>query len=324
MTVMAALVLGAVAIAQPPDPTLQDLSTAEATAVVDLVAAEQAVTAAQARSAALDAQADAARDDAREAKRRSAVARENARVARTALAERLEALYRRGGTDPVIVFLTAESLSRALDELSVLRRSVLRDEALARETAVGIRRAGAAKREADAEAAKLAAAAEAAEVERMALTSAQADAERTLAMIRADLANRRRALERVESAAQEVTETITSINESATPNATPPQAPASAPSALPEAIGAGRVLRVKAYAYTGGGLTASGLPTGTGRCAVDPAVIPLGTRFDVPGYGPCLAADTGYLIDGATIDVWLPTQADTVQWGIKYLDITIY
>lgn len=322
--VIAALAVGAVAIAQPPDATLERLSAAEADAVAELVAADAAVAAAQARSAALDAQADVARDDAREAQRRSAVARENARIGRAVLAERLEALYRRGGTDPVIVLLTADSLTRALDELGVLRRAVLRDEALARETAAGIRRARAAQRTADAEAARLAAAAEAAEAERVALADARAQEERTLTTIRAELADRRRALERVESAAQEVTETVSSINASAAPSGAPPQTASAAAATPPAATGTGRVLRVKAYAYTGGGLTASGLPTGTGRCAVDPAVIPLGTRFDVPGYGPCLAADTGYLIDGATIDVWLPTQADTVQWGIKYLDITLY
>ena len=38
-------------------------------------------------------------------------------------------------------------------------------------------------------------------------------------------------------------------------------------------------------------------------------MIPLGTRFDVPGYGPCVAADTGSAVIGATIDIWMPERA---------------
>ncbi len=322
VTVIGVFAAGAVALAQPRDADLERLSAAEASAVADLVAAEAAVDTAEARSAELDRQTAAARERARTAERRSSVAGANARIARRALSERLEVLYRRGGTDPLLILLTADSFARALDELGVLRRAVLRDRALARETATGIRRARAARREAEVEAKRLAAAARAAEAERATLEDVRADRVRTLDLIRADLADRRRALKRVEEAADEVTATVESINAAA---AEPVQAGEVAATDTPSAPAqSGRTLRVKAYAYTGGGLTASGLPTGTGRCAVDPAVIPLGTRFEIPGYGPCLAADTGYLIDGATIDVWLPTEADTVRWGIKYLDITIF
>ena len=47
------------------------------------------------------------------------------------------------------------------------------------------------------------------------------------------------------------------------------------------------------------GHTARGLPVGWGIAAVDPSVIPLGTRFIVPGYGDAVAADTGWAIVGA-------------------------
>ena len=84
----------------------------------------------------------------------------------------------------------------------------------------------------------------------------------------------------------------------------PPAAPrraAPAPSLAP-----GTTLSVASTAYSLPGHTASGLPVGQGMCAVDPRVIPLGTRFDVPGYGSCVAADTGSAIIGATIDIWVP------------------
>ena len=56
------------------------------------------------------------------------------------------------------------------------------------------------------------------------------------------------------------------------------------------------------------GRTASGLPTGWGIVAVDPSVIPLGTRMTIPGYGEGVAADTGGAVHGATIDLWFPSR----------------
>ncbi len=51
------------------------------------------------------------------------------------------------------------------------------------------------------------------------------------------------------------------------------------------------------------GRTATGLPMGDGIVAVDPRVIPLGTKVYVPGYGLGLAADTGGAIRGRRIDL---------------------
>ncbi len=79
---------------------------------------------------------------------------------------------------------------------------------------------------------------------------------------------------------------------------------------------------VKAYSYTGGGRTASGLPAAHGRIAVDPSVIPLGTRVYVEGYGFAVAADTGGNIKGNTIDVYFNARSSCIQWGCRH--ITIY
>ena len=56
-----------------------------------------------------------------------------------------------------------------------------------------------------------------------------------------------------------------------------------------------------------GGSTATGLPVGWGVVAVDPSVIPLGTRMTIPGYGEGVAADVGSGISGAAIDLWFPS-----------------
>jgi 3D (Asp-Asp-Asp) domain-containing protein len=83
-------------------------------------------------------------------------------------------------------------------------------------------------------------------------------------------------------------------------------------------------LTVTATAYSGGGSTATGLPVGFGIVAVDPTVIPLGTRMTIPGYGEGVAADTGSAVKGAWIDVWLPTEAQAEAWGTQTLTITIH
>ncbi|MGI9117550.1 MAG: 3D domain-containing protein [Gaiellales bacterium] len=83
----------------------------------------------------------------------------------------------------------------------------------------------------------------------------------------------------------------------------------------------GDTLRVKATAYGGHQPTATGVKTRHGICAVDPNVIPLGTRFRVPGYGVCLAADTGGEVKGAYIDVWFTTERIANRWGVRTVTI---
>ncbi len=83
-------------------------------------------------------------------------------------------------------------------------------------------------------------------------------------------------------------------------------------------------LVVDAVAYHLPGNTASGLPVGVGVIAVDPTVIPLGTRVFVPGYGPAVAADVGTAIKGNIIDLWMPTTAQALAWGRRTVTITIY
>jgi 3D (Asp-Asp-Asp) domain-containing protein len=75
-----------------------------------------------------------------------------------------------------------------------------------------------------------------------------------------------------------------------------------------------RQLVVSATCYDLPGRTATGVPVGPGVVAVDPSVIPLGTRLYVPGYG------SG--IKGATIDLWM-TPSQCASWGRRTVTITI-
>jgi 3D (Asp-Asp-Asp) domain-containing protein len=85
------------------------------------------------------------------------------------------------------------------------------------------------------------------------------------------------------------------------------------------AAAGGRTLTVVATGYDLTGRTATGLPVGWGIAAVDPSVIPLGTRIVVPGYGVAVAADTG--VYGSSIDLWFPTAAQANGWGRRTVTI---
>ncbi|MBX0318624.1 peptidoglycan-binding protein [Shouchella clausii] len=57
--------------------------------------------------------------------------------------------------------------------------------------------------------------------------------------------------------------------------------------------------------------------------AVDPSVIPLGSRVYVEGYGEAIAGDTGGAISGNKIDVFVPSQSDAINFGRKTVKVTV-
>ena len=83
-------------------------------------------------------------------------------------------------------------------------------------------------------------------------------------------------------------------------------------------------LKVDAVAYYLPGRTALGIPVRKGVVAVDPRLIPLGTKLHVPGYGPGVAADVGTAIKGRIIDLWFPSTALARQWGRRTVTITVH
>lgn len=52
-----------------------------------------------------------------------------------------------------------------------------------------------------------------------------------------------------------------------------------------------------------------------GLVAVDPSVIPLGTRLYIPGYGTAIADDVGGAIKGNKIDLAFDSRAEALQFG---------
>lgn len=89
-----------------------------------------------------------------------------------------------------------------------------------------------------------------------------------------------------------------------------------------------KTFTMEATAYTGGGITAMGLPVirdpnGLSTIAVDRSVIPLGSKVYVSGYGVAIASDTGGAIKGNIIDVYLNTYEECVQWGRRTVTVDI-
>ncbi|KEP27470.1 MULTISPECIES: LysM peptidoglycan-binding and 3D domain-containing protein [Bacillus] len=91
-------------------------------------------------------------------------------------------------------------------------------------------------------------------------------------------------------------------------------------------------MTVTATAYTandGGisGITATGVNLNKNPnakvIAVDPNVIPLGSKVYVEGYGEAIAADTGGAIKGNKIDVHVPSKSQAKNWGVKSVKVKV-
>lgn len=94
----------------------------------------------------------------------------------------------------------------------------------------------------------------------------------------------------------------------------------------------GTTMYVTATAYTAycdgcSGITYTGIDLRANPnqkvIAVDPNVIPLGSRVWVEGYGTAIAGDIGGAIQGNRIDVFIPNKDEANRFGIKQVKITI-
>ena len=83
-------------------------------------------------------------------------------------------------------------------------------------------------------------------------------------------------------------------------------------------------LKVKAYAYTGGGYTATGTKAKYGTLAVNPKVIPYGTKVYIKELDKVFTAeDCGGGIKGNKIDIYMNSSSACSNWGVKTITIQI-
>lgn len=94
----------------------------------------------------------------------------------------------------------------------------------------------------------------------------------------------------------------------------------------------GKELTVRATAYTAycngcSGVTATGQDLRANPeqkvIAVDPRVIPLGSKVHVEGYGTAIAGDTGGAIKGNKIDLFMPSKSDALNFGVQTIKIKV-
>lgn len=106
---------------------------------------------------------------------------------------------------------------------------------------------------------------------------------------------------------------------------------ASASAAAPEHYA--KVISVNATAYSyecdGGQITCLGKTPYRGTVAVDPSVIPLGTKMYIASpdgkyvYGYCVAGDTGGAIKGNRVDLFMPTKSECNTFGRRTMNVYI-
>ena len=92
-----------------------------------------------------------------------------------------------------------------------------------------------------------------------------------------------------------------------------------------------RVITGECTAYTGGGITSTGAPAAVGRVAVNPNVIPYGTKLYIASpdgsivYGYAIASDTGgALMSGRVlVDLYYNTQGECINFGRRQMNVYI-
>lgn len=284
--------------------------------VLQLYALDSRLAVEQARLVELRIRSTQVKADLAAARMRLHVARQSLRAEQRSLASRLQLMYEQGDTDPLAVVLGASSVADALGNLDSLDQIATQDRAI-------IGQARAAKRTADSLTRTLAAKqrdlqALADQASQSVADLQQAHVQRTsyLASLQTQQRLNAAAISSYQQQALAVEAKARAIAAVTTTGAASSTAP-------PDVSPGAHTLTVTATGYSMHGHTATGAPTGWGVVAVDPGVIPLGTRLSIPGYGTGVAADTGGAIQGATIDLWFPTLAQARAWGRRTVTISL-
>jgi 3D (Asp-Asp-Asp) domain-containing protein/peptidoglycan hydrolase CwlO-like protein len=317
-----------------------DLESAEQQARLELFALESKLAGAESALAGIQARLGRLERERASSRRQLRAARRTLVEAEERLAEQVRALYTTEPPDVLAVFLGAGSLEDAIDGVDSIHRAAdatsgVLDEAQAARVRVAsllrrqterrgelrqLRRSAVARTQelASARGYRLAYISE--------LQAEQVLNERQIAEAVA-AAEAAQASASVQTAVAETAPSLSSIGAQAivgTPEPQPLPQPSPQPSPQAPVAQTGKTLTVVATAYTLRGTTTTGIPTGYGVVAVDPTVIPLGTRMTIPGYGEAVAADTGSAIKGLRIDVWVPTAAEAAQWQWRTVTVTLH
>ena len=315
-----------------------DLEEAEQAARLELFALESKLQRAETALAGIQRRLSRLEREHTSSRRRLAAARRTLAEAEQRLADQVRALYVAEPPDVLAVFLGAGTIEDAIDGVDSIYRAAdatsgVLDEAEAARVRVAALLRRQAQRRSELRELRRSAVSRAQELgtardDRLAYIS-RLQAEQVLndqqIAEAAAAAEAAQAQASVATAVAESAPSLSSIGAQTIVGASQPEPqPEPQPSQQAPVVQSGRKLTVVATAYTIRGTTATGIPTGYGIVAVDPSVIPLGTRMTIPGYGEAVAADTGGAIKGLRIDVWVPTAAEAAQWQWKTVTITLH
>jgi 3D (Asp-Asp-Asp) domain-containing protein len=294
-------------------------------ATLELYALEAELGRAQTELASLTARRSSLEHEQALTGKRLVSARSTSRVSEQRLAELVRALYEQPAqTDPLTILLDAGSLDEALEGLDSLSRAAgesnrIVEQARAARTELAALDTALAARGAQLDGLIAAAKARAAQLEATA-----AERRRFVAGLRRQQGLNAARIAAIEAQAKSATARSATLSAPTTPVAATAVAPeeVSREPAV-RSLAAGNTLTVVSTGYALRGRTATGLPTAFGVVAVDPSVIPLGTRLTIPGYGVGVAADTGGAVRGNVIDLWFPTRQQALAWGRRTVTITV-
>ena len=281
--------------------------------VLQLYALDSGLAREQARLVQLRIRSAQVKAELAAARERLRAARHTLKTEQRSLATRLQLMYEQGDTDPLAVVLGASSVADALGNLDSLDRIATQDREIIIQTREAKRTATSLSQTLVSKQRDLQTLADQASQSVVALQ--QAHSERTSYLASLSTQQRLNAAS-ISSYQQQAFAVEARARELATVAATPVSDTTSVASGA-------HSLTVTATGYSIDGRTATGAPTGWGVVAVDPSVIPLGTRLSIPGYGSGVAADTGGAIQGATIDLWFPTVAQANAWGRRTVTISL-
>lgn len=296
------------------------LAERSSSALLGLYALDSRLATARAELTALRRRAAALERRRADVRLKLGLARRALRASQHQLAERLHVLYVQGETDAVAILLGAESLDDALDALDELNRTASLNESVIAQTLAARKALRALARTLATETARV----------RRLETAAAASAD----SLEQAVVQRRAYLDALASRQRLNAQTIETLEAEAASARVRTAALTAAPARVGSAprgaaapsqpLASGQTLTVVATGYSLPGHTATGLRVGWGVVAVDPALIPLGTRMTIPGYGEGVAADVGGAVRGASVDLWFPTRAQALAWGRRVVTVTLH
>jgi 3D (Asp-Asp-Asp) domain-containing protein len=288
-------------------------------ALLGLYALDSRLATARSELTALQGRAEALRAEEQLVRRNVAVVQGNLEASQRLLGDRLRTLYEQGEPNAIAILLGATSLDDAVIRLDELERSARQGARAANDARDGRAKLrglaielAARVREVQTLEARAAQTAEA-------LTRARASRVAYLASLARQQRLTKRQIRLLDSRARQVVVKAQQVQAAQTSSTT-----TAAVTAPPSVASGARTLTVTATGYSLPGRTSTGLPVGMGIVAVDPSVIPLGTKLTIPGYGEGVAADTGGAVQGTTIDLWFPTPVEAMAWGRRTVTVTLH